>query len=303
MAPTSVRTAALLGLGVLTGLVCSSAFVASPGVSQGSLRAVGAQQGSKPAFGASLPSGSSSSLLAACSVGSLLVAAAAAVARRAAAAKKELVIEQIPRPEDLLDSPKFPLYSGSTQGYMSKSTRERHAITWTAKEMKYFDMPTGGAAVMNKGENLCYFRKKEQCIALTKQLRKMGCDDCKVYRLKKDGTVVFMHPADGVFPEKVNKGRVQVNGRPFSAYDNPRQGELKYTKYAWRPYEADPLTTMFIRCRMWAFQDIENLFALPQPDMDSMTVPAEQGQEYQEEEYTLKVMEALKKVQEDRQSL
>merc|ERR1711948_187729 len=98
-------------------------------------------------------------------------------------------IEAIPRPEDLLESPKYPMFMGSTSGYMSKGTRERHAITWTAKDSFMFEMPTGGVAVMNKGENLCYFRK--------------------------DGTVQFMHPADGVFPEKVNKGRVQVNGRPF----------------------------------------------------------------------------------------
>lgn len=301
MAPTSQQIPALLGLGLLIGLACSSAFVVSPGASQGSLRTTRVQQSSAPAFGASVPSGSSGSLLAACSVGSILVAAAAAIARRAAA-QKELVLENIPRPEDLLDSPKFPLFLGSTRGYMSKSTRERHAITWTAKEMAYFEMPTGGSAVMNKGENLCYFRKKEQCIALTKQLRKKGIDDCKVYRLKKDGTVVFMHPADGVFPEKVNKSRVQVNGRPFTVMQNPPQAELEWTKYHGKAYEADPLTTMFVKARIKAMCDFENLFAMPQPDLDEM-VPVEDVEKYREQEYTLKLMEALKKVQEDRKSL
>jgi photosystem I subunit 2 len=212
------------------------------------------------------------------------------------------VTENIPRPEDLLESPKFPLFAGSTGGYMSKATRERHAITWTAPAQANFEMPTGGFAVMNKGENLCYFRKKEQCIALGKQLRKMKIENYKVYRLKKDGTVVFMHPADGVFPEKVNKGRVQVNGRPFTVCQNPQQGELKWTKYHMRPYEADPLTTLFVKARLAAFDDTQNLFALPQPDMDGF-VPVEDYPKYAEEEYTTKMMEALKKVQDERKSL
>jgi len=156
---------------------------------------------------------------------------------------------------------------GSTGGYMSKATRERHAITWTAKDAFQFEMPTGGFAIMNKGENLCYFRKKEQCLALGKQLRKMKIENYKIYRLKKDGTVIFMHPADGVFPEKVNKGRVQVNGRPFTVAQNPQPGLVKWTKYHMKSYEADALTTMFVKARIAAWQDQENLFPLPQPDL------------------------------------
>jgi len=151
---------------------------------------------------------------------------------------------------------------------------------------------------MNKGENLCYFRKKEQCIMVGKQLREMKIENYKVYRLKKDGTVVFMHPADGVFPEKVNKGRVQVNGRPFSIGQNPVQSELRFTKYHKKAYEADPLTTMFVKARIAAFEDVENLFALPQPNMDETLIPEEEREKYTEQEYTTKMMEALKRVQE-----
>merc|ERR1712061_443558 len=161
-------------------------------------------------------------------------------------------------------------YMGSTGGYMSKATRERHAITWTSKEPFFFEMPTGGVGVMNKGENLCYFRRKEQCICLGKQLRKLKIENYKIYRLRADGTVVFMHPADGVFPEKVNKGRVQVNGRPFNIGSNPQQSELKFTKYAMKVYEADSLTTLFVKAKVHAFGDTENLFPLPQPDMDML---------------------------------
>merc|ERR1712151_124183 len=138
-------------------------------------------------------------------------------------------------------------------------------ITWTSKEAFVFELPTAGIAVMNAGENLCYFRKKEQCIALGKQLKARKITNYKIYRIAKDGTVTFMHPADGVFPEKVNKGRVQVNGRPFTVGQNPRQGAVKWTKYHMKSYEADALTTMFVRARIAAFEDVENLFPLPNP--------------------------------------
>ena len=280
------KTVALLGVGAALCLACTSAFVAAPSAGQSRLRATRAQP--QAAFGASASTGSSG-LLTACSMGGLVLAVGAAVTRRAES--KEIVAEAIPRPEDLLDSPKFPMFEGSAGGYMSRSTRERHAITWTAKDQNKFEMPTGGFAIMNKGENLCYFRKKEQCIALGKQLRKMKIENYKIYRLKKDGTVIFMHPADGVFPEKVNKGRVQVNGRPFTIRGNPQQSELKFTKYQGKSYEADPLTTMFVKARVMAFADIPNLFALPQPNMDEL-IPAEEMDKFTKEEYTSRMMEA-----------
>ena len=216
--------AAVLGVAAVTFVVPSSSGARR-------LRAPVAQPATS--FGASAEG---SSLYGLCSAvgGAALLAAGAAVIRRAES--KELVVEAIPRPEDLLESPKFPMFEGGTGGYMSRSTRERHAITWTSKDQIKFEMPTGGYAIMNKGENLCYFRKKEQCIALGKQLRKMKIENYKIYRLKKDGTVIFMHPADGVFPEKVNKGRVQVNGRPFTIRGNPQQSELKWTKYHMKSY-------------------------------------------------------------------
>mmetsp|Transcript_65010 Transcript_65010/g.167327 ORF Transcript_65010/g.167327 Transcript_65010/m.167327 type:complete len:294 (-) Transcript_65010:24-905(-) len=271
MAVTASRPVAL-ALGAIGALCALPAAFVGPAAPNtvGRLRASGA---AAPQYVESAKvAGEGSSVLAACSVGSLLVAAGVAAARRGATVSRargggeELATESIPRPEDLLESAKFPAYMGSAGGYMSRATRERHAITWTAKEEAAFEMPTGGYAIMNKGENLCYFRKKEQCIALGKQLRKSKIENYKIYRLAKDGTVTFMHPADGVFPEKVNKGRVQVNGRPFTVCQNPQPGDLKWTKYHQKSYEADPLTTMFVKARLDAFQDRENLFALPQPN-------------------------------------
>mmetsp|Transcript_80170 Transcript_80170/g.141460 ORF Transcript_80170/g.141460 Transcript_80170/m.141460 type:complete len:312 (-) Transcript_80170:102-1037(-) len=283
----------VVGLGLT--LACTTAFVApSASQGQGRLRA-SRTAASQPTFGAAAPEGSS--FLAACALGGLVTAAA--VSRRAAAAKTELKLEEIPRPEDNLDDPRFPLFLGTTSGYMSSSTKERHAITWTAPEQKWFEMPIGGWAVMNKGENLCYFRRKEQCICLGKQLRGMKINNYKVYRLKADGEVMFMHPADGVFPDKVNKGRVQVNGRPHTIGQNPSRAMCVGTKYEDKPYETDYLTTLFLKARMIAFTDYENLFALPMPNMDNLVLKADE-EEYKQEEYTTNLMEALKRVQDDR---
>jgi hypothetical protein len=58
----------------------------------------------------------------------------------------------------------------STPHY-APQTEEFYVITWEAKKEQIFEMPTGGAAIMRKGPNLLKFARKEQCMALTGQLR------------------------------------------------------------------------------------------------------------------------------------
>jgi photosystem I subunit 2 len=45
-------------------------------------------------------------------------------------------------------------------------------------------MPIGGAAIMRLGENLLYLARKEQCLALGRQLRTFKIIDYKIYRIK-----------------------------------------------------------------------------------------------------------------------
>eukprot|EP00929_Paragymnodinium_shiwhaense_P038521 TRINITY_DN2033_c0_g1_i4.p2 TRINITY_DN2033_c0_g1~~TRINITY_DN2033_c0_g1_i4.p2 ORF type:complete len:296 (-),score=86.68 TRINITY_DN2033_c0_g1_i4:191-1078(-) len=256
------------------GIVAGALLLGSAGLSFVSPAArpnTGALRGSPVGLGQSqstpLPGAGSVFTAPVCSL--VVAATAAAVCRRAA--KKDMgpsgeeIAKTLPRPEDLLESPKFPKFLGSSGGYFSKNTRERHAITWTSPKEQMFEMPTGGIAFMNKGENLCYFRKKEQCICVGKLLRKLKIENYKIFRIAKDGTVKFMHPADGVFPDKVNKGREPVNFRPFSTGSNPKPGAIKGTYYSQKPYEADALTTMFVKAKYEALADTENLFPLPQP--------------------------------------
>jgi photosystem I subunit 2 len=95
-----------------------------------------------------------------------------------------------------------------------------------------FEMPTGGAAIMNVGENLLYFARKEQCLALGTQLRtkfKPKIQDYKIYRIYPSGETQFIHPADGVFPEKVNEGRA-FNGKvDRNIGKNPEPATLKFS--------------------------------------------------------------------------
>jgi photosystem I subunit 2 len=101
-----------------------------------------------------------------------------------------------------------------------------------------FEMPTGGAAIMHEGENILYFARKEQCLALGTQLRtkfKPKMEDYKIYRVYPNGEVQYLHPADGVFPEKVNEGR-EYNGKVDRKIGkNPEPATLKFSGKA--PYE------------------------------------------------------------------
>ncbi|WP_035986603.1 photosystem I reaction center subunit II PsaD [Leptolyngbya sp. KIOST-1] len=132
-----------------------------------------------------------------------------------------------------------PIFGGSTGGLLTKAqVEEKYAITWTSPKKQVFEMPTGGAAFMNEGENLLYLARKEQCLALGRQLRakfKPRIENYKIYRVYASGETQYLHPADGVFPEKVNEGRGAVNsiGRNIGA--NPDPATIKFSGKT--PYE------------------------------------------------------------------
>ena len=131
----------------------------------------------------------------------------------------------------------FPEFGGSTGGWLQAAeTEEKYVMTWTNQrtettvEENIFEMPTGGAAIMKSGPNLVYFARKEQCLALGKQLRTgFKINDYKIFRLLPSGEVQFIHPKDGVFPEKVNEGRIAVGKREFSIGKNPNPATIKFT--------------------------------------------------------------------------
>jgi photosystem I subunit 2 len=59
-----------------------------------------------------------------------------------------------------------PTFGGSTGGWLrSAETEEKYAITWTSKKEQIFEMPTSGAAIMQKGENLLYLAKKRAMLS------------------------------------------------------------------------------------------------------------------------------------------
>ncbi|MFE4104952.1 photosystem I reaction center subunit II PsaD [Almyronema epifaneia] len=134
---------------------------------------------------------------------------------------------------------KTPIFGGSTGGLLTKAeVEEKYAITWTSPKEQVFEMPTGGAAIMNEGENLLYLSRKEQCIALGAQLRtkfKPRMDDYKIYRIFPNGETQYLHPADGVFPEKVNEGRDYYGKKDRKIGDNPNPATIKFSGS--EPYE------------------------------------------------------------------
>ncbi|HEY9881279.1 MAG TPA: photosystem I reaction center subunit II PsaD [Leptolyngbyaceae cyanobacterium] len=132
-----------------------------------------------------------------------------------------------------------PKFGGNTGGLLTKAAvEEKYAITWTSPKEQVFEMPTGGSAIMNEGDNLLYFARKEQCLALSRQLRtkfKPKMENYKIYRIYPNGEIQYLHPADGVFPEKVNEGRSAVNSNPRNIGSNPDPATVKFSGKT--PYE------------------------------------------------------------------
>jgi photosystem I subunit 2 len=134
------------------------------------------------------------------------------------------------------DKKYYPEFGGSTGGWLEAAeTEEKYVMTWNNDRNKFavedniFEMPTGGAAIMKVGPNLVYFARKEQCLALGKQLRTdFKISDYRIFRLLPSGEIQFIHPKDGVFPEKVNEGRVAVGKREFSIGKNPNPATIKF---------------------------------------------------------------------------
>jgi photosystem I subunit 2 len=130
-----------------------------------------------------------------------------------------------------------PIFGGSTGGLLTKAlVEEKYAITWSSSKEQVFEMPTAGAAVMREGDNLLYLARKEQCLALGTQLKTKFKIDYKIYRVFPNGEIQYLHPADGVYPEKVNPGRVAVNSVPRNIGKNPDPAKLKFSGVA--PYNA-----------------------------------------------------------------
>jgi photosystem I subunit II len=135
--------------------------------------------------------------------------------------------------EEIKLSGQTPKFGGSTGGLLTKAeVEEKYAITWTSSKEQVFEMPTGGAAIMNEGENLLYLARKEQCIALGGQLRtkiKPRIQDYKIYRVFPSGEIQYLHPADGVFPEKVNEGREYNGKKDRRIGQNPQPSTIKFS--------------------------------------------------------------------------
>ena len=105
-----------------------------------------------------------------------------------------------------------PYFGGSTGGWLrAAEVEEKYAITWNSPKEQVFEMPTGGSAIMRLNENLLYLARKEQCLALGTQLRTFKINNYKIYRIFPSGEIQYLHPKDGVFPEKLNEGRIGVN--------------------------------------------------------------------------------------------
>lgn len=123
-----------------------------------------------------------------------------------------------------------PIFGGSTGGLLRKAqVEEFYVITWESPKEQIFEMPTGGAAIMREGPNLLKLARKEQCLALGTRLRSKYKINYQFYRVFPNGEVQYLHPKDGVYPEKVNQGREGVGQNFRSIGKNKSAIEVKFT--------------------------------------------------------------------------
>ena len=115
--------------------------------------------------------------------------------------------------------------------WLKLSSKDSHGVFLESVEGGESLGRWSGAAIMHEGDNLMYFARKEQCLALGTQLRafKPRIEDFKIYRIFPGGDIEFLHPKDGVFPEKVNEGREKVGHNPRRIGENPNPAGLKFT--------------------------------------------------------------------------
>ncbi|XP_052207002.1 photosystem I reaction center subunit II, chloroplastic [Diospyros lotus] len=133
-------------------------------------------------------------------------------------------------PPELDPSTPSPIFGGSTGGLLRKAqVEEFYVITWDSPKEQIFEMPTGGAAIMRQGPNLLKLARKEQCLALGTRLRSKYKIKYQFYRVFPNGEVQYLHPKDGVYPEKVNPGRQGVGQNMRSIGKNINPIEVKFT--------------------------------------------------------------------------
>ncbi|KAH7522335.1 photosystem I reaction center subunit II, chloroplastic [Ziziphus jujuba] len=133
-------------------------------------------------------------------------------------------------PPELDPTTPSPIFGGSTGGLLRKAqVEEFYVITWDSPKEQVFEMPTGGAAIMRQGPNLLKLARKEQCLALGTRLRSKYKIKYQFYRVFPNGEVQYLHPKDGVYPEKVNPGRQGVGQNYRSIGKNINPIEVKFT--------------------------------------------------------------------------
>lgn len=163
---------------------------------------------------------------------SFVSGAAAMPAVRAPAARVSMATEAPTgfTPPTLKPDTPSPIFGGSTGGLLRKAqVEEFYVITWEAPKEQIFELPTAGAAIMRSGPNLLKLARKEQALALGTQLRTKFKINYQFYRVFPSGEVQYLHPKDGVYPEKVNPGRVGANQNLRSIGKNLDPAAVKFT--------------------------------------------------------------------------
>merc|ERR1712224_1006977 len=123
-----------------------------------------------------------------------------------------------------------PDFGGGTGGLQRKAqVEEFYLLTWIAKSELLFELSSFGVAKMLKGKNLLKLSRKEQCLALSIKLRNTYKINAYFYRIFPNGEIQYLHPFDGIYPEKVKNRRLGSNQKMRLLSQNIQPFKLKFT--------------------------------------------------------------------------
>ncbi|KAL0393079.1 UNVERIFIED_CONTAM: Photosystem I reaction center subunit II, chloroplastic [Sesamum radiatum] len=152
------------------------------------------------------------------------------MAEDAPAATKEPEAPARFTPPELDPNTPSPIFSGSTGGLLRKAqVEEFYVITWDSSKEQMFEMPTGGVAIMRQGPQLAETDPERAVSGAGDEAEIQVQDQVPVYKCFPNGEVQYLHPKDGVYPEKVNPGRTGVGQNMRSIGKNVSPIEVKFT--------------------------------------------------------------------------
>ena len=124
-----------------------------------------------------------------------------------------------------------PTFGGSTGGWLRAAETEENMLSLGQVKKSRFLRCLLVVLQLCKVEKIFFtLQKKSNVLHLEHNLSNLfKINDYKIYRIFPNSEVQYLHPKDGVFPEKLNEGRIGVGNVGYSIGKNPQPVNVKFT--------------------------------------------------------------------------